>query len=406
MEFPKTDEEFYELIGDKMKLKQFIIEQNLIEPTDRKCSNILCQDKPYFKLCYVRNNLQWRCHNTNCSRYFSARNDILKLEKNANLPINKILEIIWFWSFGINVKTTTEKTGLNKKTIIKWFAKIRIELLKNMENAEPMGGPGYRVQIDESLFRGRRKYNRGRLLLGDKKPIESIRDRLRSLVKTPKIVKKISNRNYGRRIEGPWVFGMVIEKIADIDQKRKTMLNNKNSNKNYIRENFKSKSKRHELYKDKRKINVKATRIYLRKQKYISKLSNCNKNENKEVRMFYVDRRDAKTLIPIIRKNILPGTEIVSDEWKAYKGLNKEGYIHYEVNHTENFVNPKNGMHSQLIECLWGVSKLRIVKNIRGTSKTKLPSHLAEFWFRSKHEKKGSVIFREILILFSKITLQ
>ena len=36
------------------------------------------------------------------------------------------------------------------------FAKIRSELLKNMENADPIGGPGYRVQIVESLFR--RKY--------------------------------------------------------------------------------------------------------------------------------------------------------------------------------------------------------------------------------------------------------
>jgi len=76
MDFPKTDYEFYELIGDKNNFKKFILEYNLIEPTDRKCSIILCQDKPYFKLCYVRNNLLWHCHNTNSSCYFSARNEI------------------------------------------------------------------------------------------------------------------------------------------------------------------------------------------------------------------------------------------------------------------------------------------------------------------------------------------
>lgn len=35
-----------------------------------------------------------------------------------------------------------------------------------------MDGPGYTIQIDESLFSGRRKFSRGRLLIGDKKPIK------------------------------------------------------------------------------------------------------------------------------------------------------------------------------------------------------------------------------------------
>jgi len=35
-----------------------------------------------------------------------------------------------------------------------------------------MGGPGLVVQIDESLFQGKRKYNHRRLHLGDRKPEE------------------------------------------------------------------------------------------------------------------------------------------------------------------------------------------------------------------------------------------
>jgi hypothetical protein len=34
---------------------------------------------------------------------------------------------------------------------------------------------------------------------------------------------------------------------------------------------------------------------------------------------FVVERQDRTTLIPIIEKDILPGTTIVSDEWKPYK---------------------------------------------------------------------------------------
>ena len=79
--------------------------------------------------------------------------------------------------------------------------------------------------------------------------------------------------------------------------------------------------------------------------------------ECKEVRMFIVEKRDAKTLIPLIQKHVLPGTEIVSDEWKAYNSLNNIGYDHFTVNHSKNFVDPTTSKHTQLIERLWGVSK-------------------------------------------------
>ena len=36
-----------------------------------------------------------------------------------------------------------------------------------------MGEKGLIVQIDESIFQGKRKYNRGRLRLGDCKPVDN-----------------------------------------------------------------------------------------------------------------------------------------------------------------------------------------------------------------------------------------
>ena len=76
--------------------------------------------------------------------------------------------------------------------------------------------------------------------------------------------------------------------------------------------------------------------------------------------MFVVEKRDAKTLIPIIVKNVRIGSEIISDEWRAYYSINEHGFKHYTVNHSENFVNPKTGKHTQLIECLWGVAKKKL----------------------------------------------
>ena len=116
--------------------------------------------------------------------------------------------------------------------------------------------------------------------------------------------------------------------------------------------------------------------------------------------MFVVQKRDAATLIPIILNNVKHGTEIISDEWRAYNGLKAHGYKHYRVNHSKNFVNPRIGRHTQLIECLWSVAKSTIMKRGIWTSGKNLPGHLAEQWFRSKSIK--SSIFRETLTLISK----
>ncbi|ORD95331.1 hypothetical protein HERIO_2575 [Hepatospora eriocheir] len=59
-----------------------------------------------------------------------------------------------------------------------------------------LGGEGKVVQIDEFLFRGRRKYNCGRLLLDHF--MESLDDSRRK-------------NNYCEHINGPWVFGMAEE---------------------------------------------------------------------------------------------------------------------------------------------------------------------------------------------------
>ena len=37
-----------------------------------------------------------------------------------------------------------------------------------------------------------------------------------------------------------------------------------------------------------------------------------------EFRMYVVQKRDAQTLVPLIKKNALPGCDIHSDEWRAY----------------------------------------------------------------------------------------
>ena len=81
--------------------------------------------------------------------------------------------------------------------------------------------------------------------------------------------------------------------------------------------------------------------------------------------MYVEQKPDAQTLVPLINKNAIPGCDIHSDGWRAYRRRRDHGYRHFTVNRKENFVNPKTGKHTQLVKCLWAVNK-KIPNRIRG----------------------------------------
>ena len=105
--------------------------------------------------------------------------------------------------------------------------------------------------------------------------------------------------------------------------------------------------------------------------------------------MEIVERRDAATLLPIIKKVVREGSVIHSDEWKAYcKIAESENYNHNTVNHTLHFVDPNTGVHTQNIESYWNKHKQRI-KRMCGCHRDSLDSYLNEFmWMeRNKNQK-------------------
>ncbi|CAF2047827.1 unnamed protein product [Rotaria magnacalcarata] len=101
-----------------------------------------------------------------------------------------------------------------------------------------------------------------------------------------------------------------------------------------------------------------------------------------------VDRRDAATLIPIIYGFVMPGTTIYSDQWAAYNALSHPNnaphrYGHQTVNHSVNFVDSTTLVHTQNIENMWMVAKIK-KKNQMGQHRTLLGSHLLEFMWRRR----------------------
>ncbi|CAF0966982.1 unnamed protein product [Brachionus calyciflorus] len=251
-----------------------------------------------------------------------------------------------------------------------------------MSEAPMMVGPGYTIQIDESLFSGKRKYIG--MLIGDKKN------------QADKIRVSQSQRNYGNRVHGPWVFGLVCRKISEVEIVRKTQDENNKKIQNEIR---RINSNQKKINKDKRTLNVASNRIYGKNRSYKFRLKSKVEHPSKEVRMFVVDKRDKATLLPIILQHCKPGTEIVSDEWSSYRCLSRNGYKHFTVNHGENFINPVTGKNTQLIECLWNVAKYKIMKSVKGTTRKLLKGYLAEQWYRGINPNQGHFIFEKILFL-------
>lgn len=100
--------------------------------------------------------------------------------------------------------------------------------------------------------------------------------------------------------------------------------------------------------------------------------------------MLPVKERSSKILIPIILCHVAPGTTIYSDCWRVYNKLKNYNYTHQVVNHSENFVDPYTGVHTQNIERIWRDIRSGIPKY--GTRDYHYIHYLAEFIFKRKYQ--------------------
>ncbi|KRH94228.1 hypothetical protein M153_3290007862 [Pseudoloma neurophilia] len=106
-----------------------------------------------------------------------------------------------------------------------------------------------------------------------------------------------------------------------------------------------------------------------------------------------VESRSAQRLLPIIKRVVLSGSTIHSDQWAEYNNLQSLGYVHQTVNHKYNFIDPQSGAHTQHIESFWKRAKLRI-KQMKVVRREKLQEYLFEIMFK---ENNGDNSFNSIL---------
>ena len=120
------------------------------------------------------------------------------MKMNCKLSLCQILDIVYFFHCETPIKYGETIAGRSHSTLVDWYIMCREVCAEVVENKGQMLGTAEEpIQIDEARFAGKSKYDRVRLLMGNRVPQSEDSDALLE-----------HNRNHGRRIDGPWVFGL------------------------------------------------------------------------------------------------------------------------------------------------------------------------------------------------------
>ena len=253
------------------------------------------------------NTWYWICtrrvNGVKCNRgKFSIRNGTLF--DNSKLSIQTTLMILWNFLHLLTEQQCKDFCNIGHRTnntVVDYYGDFRDvcnHWIRDPENKPKLGGFGKVVEMDESYFPGKPKYNRGRRLGTTWKDYEK------------------------------WAFALVQRDSLDC------VVEQVDSN------------------------------------------------------------RSRKTLLPIINANCETGTIFNSDSWKAYnqlaEHLNLEDVVYFPVNHTNNYVDPTTGAHTQTVEGLW--RHLKDFLPSFGLRPSALRSYIGHFmWHRYCKQRKLDV---------------
>ena len=106
--------------------------------------------------------------------------------------------------------------------------------------------------------------------------------------------------------------------------------------------------------------------------------------ETKKLLLFSVEKRNAQTLTPIIRRHVLPGTIIYSDDWHAYSEIGDLGYDHETVYRSKDVVN-NICFHIDNIEGCWRDVRAWVIRS--GNKAHMYSKYLARYLFCRAYPK-------------------
>ncbi|CAF2090790.1 unnamed protein product [Rotaria magnacalcarata] len=208
---PTSNRQFYKILNDEDLLSQLLREQNLIQRHDQHkchCGSLMTggSRKKRLKGGTIKTYPTMRCVNRDCRNQINARKntffsytDVLR-RPNCKLDVSTIFEMIWLWCQEIPALRIAALVQVSQPTVVDWLNFLREVCQEAFNDATQMGG--------------KRKYNRGRLLLGKLNNNNNNNNNNNVNVQNSSsssdsesdnnnnAVQPNNNRNYGRRVEG------------------------------------------------------------------------------------------------------------------------------------------------------------------------------------------------------------
>ena len=114
-----------------------------------------------------------------------------------------------------------------------------------------------------------------------------------------------------------------------------------------------------------------------------------------------------KTIGPLIRQTIAPGTAVFTDEYDIYSRLPQWGYAHQAVGHAPGeFARDDDGdgfceVHVNTMEGLWSLLRSWLRPH-RGVSQEKLPLYVGFFEFVHNVRRRGKSLLGALVGLLVK----
>jgi transposase-like protein len=109
-----------------------------------------------------------------------------------------------------------------------------------------------------------------------------------------------------------------------------------------------------------------------------------------------VPNAQATTLLPHMRKRILPSSTVYTDEWSAYAQLGQSGYVHQRINHSEG-VYVMGNTHTNTIEGFWSLVKTGIRGTHHAVAAKWLQGYLNEYAWRYNRRYSSHPMFLSLL---------
>jgi len=109
------------------------------------------------------------------------------------------------------------------------------------------------------------------------------------------------------------------------------------------------------------------------------------------------------SLMPQLHKHVLDGSEVHTDELRAYRGAQMEDYIHKTVNHSENEYALTDGTSTNQIESFFNHLKKSIAGTHTSVSRKHLMRYVKEFEYRFNRRMRPQTMLSELLSRFPEL---